>query len=55
MSGPASEDSDDTPRPLVERLGLGAVAVLLAAVFGFTLTGVGTGPIAAAASTLRAR
>ena len=28
VSGSASEEPDETPRPLVERLGLGAVAVL---------------------------
>ena len=63
-------DSDEAPRPLVERLGLGAVAVLLAAVFGFVavaawtsgevflgvMAGIGAlMTVWAAASTLRPR
>lgn len=35
-AGPdAAGDGTETPRPLVERLGLGAIAIVLAAVFTF--------------------
>lgn len=67
MTGP---DPDEAPRPLIERLGLGAVALLLAAVFGFVafaawtsgeiflgvMAGIGAiMTVWAAASTLRPR